>query len=469
MPSLTWFHWLLSGGIVTLALVSAGHALLNKRDPRAGLGWVYLCLTFPLVGPFLYSLFGVNRIRTLGRRLRRGSPGEVGNTLVLPRLPEAMLEIVKVSDAVTRQPLVGGNRVRPLFNGEEAYPSMLSAIESAKSSVYLLTYILDMDEVGRSFVAALARAAQRGVDVRVLIDGIGELYSLTHAGRALARNGVTVERFLRPRLVPPRLSLNLRNHRKILVVDHTIGFTGGMNIGMRHLVTAPKNRWRTVDVHFEVLGPVVAQLVSSFLEDWRFATGRDEELAIAAPAQAGTAWCRGVNDGPNEDYDRLTWILLGAINAARERVRVMTPYFVPTPELVAALNNAALRSVAVDGVLPEKGNLRFVDWASRAMLPEMLEYGVRFHLQAGPFVHSKFLLVDDEFALIGSANLDPRSLKLNFEFNLEVFDRELVGHLDRHFEAARSGARALTLQELAARPLPVRLRDATARLFSPYL
>jgi cardiolipin synthase len=456
--------------LALLSLYAAGHALLHKRDPRSGLGWVYVCLTFPLLGPLLYSTFGVNRIRTLGRRLlptgaERGRGGELPD-----EVPAEMLEIAKTSNAVTRRPLVPGNAVEELFDGEGAYPAMLAEIEGARRSIDLSTYLWDTDEVGRGFVEALGAAAARGVEVRVLIDGIGEWYSLPRVGPLLARRGVRVERFLRPTPLRPNLHLNLRNHRKILVVDGEVGFTGGMNIGGRHMVSAPENRRRTRDVQFRVRGPVVAQLAQAFLEDWAFAAGEPApEREPPAPPPAGGAWCRGISVGPNEDYDALTWILGGALTTARRRVRIMTPYFVPIPELITSLNNAALRGVEVDVLLPLRSNLRFVDWATRAMVWEMMRHGVRFHVQLPPFAHTKILLVDDHYAQVGSANLDPRSLKLNFEFQLEVFDAALVARLDEHVRGARAQARELRLEELERLALPLRLRNATARLFAPYL
>ncbi len=495
----------MTSGPIYAALVAAGalsalHALLWKRDPRSALGWIAVCLLFPGVGAALYWLLGVNRLRTRGQRLQVLWPviavhhGEAADDGVASadtasadaapadaappdagagrdvRVPGGLQDLARLSDTVTRRPLLGGNQVTALHNGEEAYPAMLAAIAGARQSVLLCTYIFDMDETGRTFVEALAAASGRGVEVKVLIDGIGEKYSWPRASRVLRRRGLAVARFLPPSLLRPNLHMNLREHRKLLVVDGSTGFTGGMNIGDRHLVARTDNPRPVVDLHFRVEGPVVIQMEAAFLEDWAFAT--DSAPVVPPPRNVpagGGALCRGVSDGPNEDFQRITWILLGAFAAARHRVVIMTPYFIPDRQLVAAINAAALRGVRVEILLPGRNNLPFVDWACRAMLWELLERGVRAFYRPAPFVHSKLLLVDDDYALVGSANLDPRSLRLNFEFALEVYDRALVAALSRHCDEARAASREIRQVELDGRPLWQRVRDGLAKLASPYL
>jgi cardiolipin synthase len=242
-----------------------------------------------------------------------------------------------------------------------------------------------------------------------------------------------------------------------------------MNIGDHHLAANTANAHRVIDLQVGVEGPVVSQLEEAFLADWIFATGEaGRDRANPTYQTAGSACCRGISAGPNEDFEKLYWIVLAALGAARSHIRIMTPYFIPDRALVAALNAAALRGVRVDIVLPERNNLPYVAWAMRAMLWEVLQYGARVYYQPGPFVHSKLLAVDDVYTLVGSANLDPRSLRLNFEFNLEIYDPEVSAALTGHFDAVRERSREVTLAELDGRPLPERLRDAAAKLFSPY-
>jgi len=464
--------WALVALWAVAALGAAGHALLNKRDPRAALGWIGVSLALPLAGPLLYFFFGVNRIRARAKTL----PGRVAARKAQPpcapshrALPAEFSELARISDAISGFKLTAGNDIEILHNGEEAYPAMLREIEAAAGHVFLSTYIFETNRTGRKFTEALGRAVVRGVEVRVIIDGIGNLYSHPRAARLLAEKGVKVATFLPPRLVPPAVHINLRNHRKILVVDGRAAFTGGMNIGDRHLVERWDNPARVVDTQFRLTGPVVGQLQELFLEDWSFVTGRELNRFPADCAERGTAECRTIAEGPDEDLDKLLSLLVGAVSAARRRVAIMTPYFIPPRELVGALQAAALRGVEVVIILPAKNNLPFVHWASRNMLWEVLQHGVRVLLQPPPFVHSKLLVVDGHYAQVGSANADPRSYRLNFELVVEVYDREFAGILDRHFETVRERSHEVTLAEVDGRSLPARVRDGLAWLLTPYL
>jgi len=465
-----------------LGIGSGVHALLNKRDPRSQLGWVTVCLFLPVLGPISYWSFGVNRIRTRARRWQEAGRFELGPsdieferaaTSLSQRHPdraETLSALLKISARVTGRPLMAGNRVTPLFNGEEAFPAMLEAIARAERYVYLCTYIFDVRGIGERFIEALQAAAERGVTVYVLIDAIGEGYGRPRASRRLRRGNIRVARFLPFRLSLSGLRVNLRNHRKVLVIDGNVGFTGGMNIGQRHMVADPDNRKKTQDIHFKVEGPAVYALEHVFLGDWWFAADRHSPPpGRSEMASAGEALCRGIKDGPNEDFEALQWILVGAISCARRSVKIMTPYFIPPRELVSALNAAALRGVDVEIILPKKNNVPIVAWAMQGMLPELLRYGVRAYYQPPPFAHSKLLIVDDFYVNLGSSNLDPRSLQLNFEFNLEVYDPELGARLSAFFDGVRADSEPLSEAMLLSRGFLVRLRDATFQLFAPYL
>ena len=480
--------WILACVVAAMSVTAAGHATLRKRDPKSALGWVAVSLTLPIFGALLYFLFGINRIRTRARmlegmsgagpdpepktsgaarpvRLREDAPAAVS----VDDLPPEFSELARVSEAVTGLPLAGGNRIEMLHNGEEAYPAMLEAIDGARESLYLITYIFESNATGHRFVDALARAVERGVEVRVLIDGFGEWYSESRISKILAKRGVRVGLFLKPKLLPPTLHFNLRNHRKVLVADGWTCFTGGMNIGDRHLAADLDNPKRVVDAHFRLEGPVVRQLEQVFFEDWRFVCGEILEPTAVDRTPRGTAICRAAVDGPNEDLDKLVTILIGAVSAARRKVAIMNPYFLPPRPLASALAAAALRGVEVTVILPELNNLRYVHWATRNMLWEILERGVRVYYQPPPFVHSKLFVVDDHYTQIGSANLDPRSLRLNFELAVEVFDQTFSRRVAAHIEEVRLKSKEIFVEELDSRPFFERLRDSLFWLFSPYL
>lgn len=470
---------LLYSSLAALGLVSAGHALLLKRDPRSALGWIVVCLTLPLFGPLLYWSMGINRISRRarqwlesGQRLAGWGNFSLGRkqqkACSLPPDTEHLQELRSLADRVVTADLLPANRLTPLENAEGAYPAMLEAINSATSTINLSTYIFDGDATGRRFVAALTDAAERGVEVRVIIDSLGEKYSRPTARKLLKGSKVKVGRFL-----PLRQGgyVNLRNHRKILVVDGKKGFTGGMNIGDRHVTERVGGPAIVKDMHFMVEGQVVNDLQRTFLEDWFFVTGNlinDERFFPAIPA-AGDAIVRAVSDGPDKEFRKLNWIIMGALSCARDKVRIMTPYFIPDRPLISALITTSLRGVQVSLVLPALNNLPFVHWATRAYLWELLQHDIRVYYQPPPFVHTKLLLVDDIWSLVGSANLDPRSLRLNFELNLEVYDRELARQLSDRFDRTVAASQEITLAEVDGRSLPAKIRDAVAKLASPYL
>jgi len=460
------------------SILSAGHALLNKRDPRAGLGWIVTCLALPGVGAILYWFLGVNRIRTRSRELQKQGQGmhwlsveRTPNHCDIKKYPtcETCQTLIKLSDTVCRRPLVAGNSVKVLHNGEQAYPAMLEAINNANESVYLSSYILIPDQIGLKFAAALIAAAERGVDVRVLVDAVGSLYSVQKIRKVFRNTKVRSETFL-PLTLVGSFYFNLRNHRKLLIVDNCCGFTGGMNIRDRHVTANSTHPNRIIDIHFCFRGPVCEQLRDAFMEDWHFANRKQRDPRDwPTPQATGEACCRGISAGPNEPHEKLNWIFIGALTCAKKHIRIMTPYFIPNRAQIAAINAAALRGVRVDILLPQQNNLPFVAWASNALLFELLEHKANVYFQPAPFVHSKLLLIDDQYALIGSANLDPRSLRLNFEFNVEIFEFTVIKELIDHFDASREKAHKTSLEEMDNRPLPVRLRDSFFRLFSPYL
>ncbi|MEP0772999.1 MAG: PLDc N-terminal domain-containing protein [Acidobacteriota bacterium] len=464
---------------VVAPLLAAAHAVLYKRDVRAAIGWVGLIILVPVIGAVLYVLLGINRIRRRAAARSPAGPRPPGGghpplpAQALPgRLGQAahLVTLAHLGSRINPLPLLEGNRVKPLVNGDEAYPAMLEAIDLAESSVGLSTYIFDRDPAGEEFLDALARATGRGVEVRVLIDAVGARYSWPGMDAALRRAGVRTARFM-PTWMPWRLPYaNLRNHRKLLMVDGRQAFTGGMNIRHGHLLAAGP-RHPVQDLHFRLEGPVVAELQEVFVHDWHFTTG--EQLGgegwFPPLGRCGETIARVIADGPDEDFDRLRWTLLGALAAARRSVTVLTPYFLPDTALVTALGTAALRGVEVVILLPAENNLRLVAWAAQAQLWQVLERGCRVVLTPPPFDHTKLLLVDDAWALIGSANWDPRSLRLNFEVGVECYDPSLARTLAGLAHARRDNGREITLAEVDRRPLPIRLRDGLARLLTPYL
>jgi cardiolipin synthase len=446
------------------------HVLLHKRDVGATVSWIGLAWLSPVVGSALYWLIGINRVRRRALRLERPS---IRTTVAAPGapLPTALRHLVPLEIAgwrITRRRAEPGNRIDILHDGEGAYPRMIAAIAAAERTVGLSTYIFRDDTAGQALVRALADAQRRGVAVRVLIDGFGGGYLASPVYRRLHALGVPAARFLHSEKPWRMPFLNMRTHKKILVADGSIAFTGGLNIGDENL-PASQPRHPVRDTHFEVAGPVVGQLVEAFCEDWLFTTGETLEGAgwYPEPAPAGDAIARAITSGPDQDLEKLEFILLGAIADARRSIRIVTPYFLPDERLLSALSLAAFRGVEVDIALPSRSNHRLVDWAARAQMRPLLEAGCRVWHQPSPFDHSKLMVVDGAWCLIGSANWDMRSLRLNFEVNVEVYCTDFGTRLDRAIEPKLG--RRVTLAELDGRGFPIRLRDAAVRLLLPYL
>ena len=478
---MSW-QWILSLVLAAgyaLAFIAVLHALLRARQPQSALGWVAAILTLPLLGSMAYFIFGINRVDSRAAKLmsdtaeRRMKALKASGILSGGRVPPTLFapdtcEIMRVGEGKPGSfRRLGCNHFTPLFNGDEAYPRMLEAIASARHEVFLCTYIFQGRVYGKAFADALLAAHRRGVDVRVLVDGMGTLPGFHKPWKRLQREGVPVHRFIPPHLLPPQMSVNLRNHRKVLVCDGE-GFTGGMNIDDVH-VMASRTREHVQDVHFLCEGPIVGELREAFLMDWAFVTGQDDTGRLYLPCVAGAMDGRVVMDGPGTPNDPVQDLLCGVISCARRRITVMTPYFLPPRELTSALVSAAARGVEVRVILPAVLDHAYVEWASDHTIPPLLENGVRIFRQPAPFAHTKLLLVDDIYVCLGSTNLDPRSLSLNFELNVEVFSPELNARLHEFAASVLAVSHEVTLENLLSRPLAVRLRNAAAWIFSPYL
>lgn len=474
-----WWPLGLGALILALNVVATGHILVNKRDVRAAIGWVGVVWLVPVVGSALYAMLGLNRIRRRAaelQRARRRLPLSTPRDTAIARpgadanVPEPYVQLARLGEAMSGRPLLAGNGVQVLHNGDEAYPAMLAAIDAARHTVALGSYIFGYDAAGKQFVEALARAVQRGVQVRVLIDGVGVRYTWPPVHRELQKAGVPVALFL-PGIRDAGLGFfNLRTHRKSLMVDGRVAFAGGINIQARN-VHAANPSILVRDLHFRLEGPIVGQLQEVFAEDWAFTTREvlDGPEWYPTLLPSGTTTARCFTDGPDGDIEILRTVLLGALTAARESVRIVTPYFLPDQGLISALNVAALRGVRVDIVLPSKVNIRLVQWAATAQLWQVLRPGCRVFYTPQPFDHTKLLVVDRCWSLFGSSNWDPRSLRLNFELDVECFDPRLAEQLDEEIRIRMAEGSEITLADVDGRSRGRKFLHGAARLFAPYL
>jgi cardiolipin synthase len=464
-----WYDYLLSliSLYLLVAAAAAVHVLLHVRNSRAAFGWLGLIIVFPIAGALLYALFGINRVRRKALRISQ----EVEPAAEINQVQEKSAQGALLSRPgynVTGRKLVAGNQVTILYDGEQAFPAMLSAIDEANREVLLSSYIFDNDDTGRRFVEKLVQARDRGCAVCVLVDDVGIRYSLPTIIGELKRHELPYKRFMPLKIIPPSFSINLRTHRKLLITDRRLCFAGGMNIGDRQLANG-NSPHRASDLHFCFSGKLVRDFVKLFEEDWKFSKGPELDNWKADLADEGQARCRLVSDGPDETLDSLMLVIMGAISSARHRVWIMTPYFLPERQMMGCLQAAALSGVDIQVMIPEHNNWPLVQWALQHNMAELLDAGVRFMQRPAPFAHSKCIVVDDDYAIVGSSNLDPRSLRLNFELGVEVFDSGLNGELSHHFEQIADKCIPFTRQQLDQRGYLARLRDGAAGLFSPYL
>jgi cardiolipin synthase A/B len=480
--------------VVIAALVTL-HSLREPREPRSTLFWIYLAWALPFLGALLYLAFGINRIPVKGwqkqrsdqtfleaRRTRESESqplaywrGLQNALLARPRDPSDV-ELNQVLDRLhPGHPLLGGNASSTFTDGEEAYPAMLEAIRGARHHIHLQSYIIGRDAVGRQFFDLLASRALEGVQVRVLYDDFGSAKARLLGFFRHYRHvpSLQIVGFSQVNPVKRQFQLNLRNHRKLLIVDGRQGFIGGMNLSDAHH-RDEKDKAGIRDYHFAVQGPIVLELQYTFLRDWYYMTDENPEMLLSQnhfpqiEAQ-GTVAMRIVNAGPTSEREALCDANFALIGSAKTQVLLGTPYFVPPDDMRRALRVAALRGLDVRLLIPVRTNHLSTTYAARAFYEEMLTAGVRLFLRRPPFMHSKFLLIDGRNAMVGTANFDNRSLKLNYESNLIVFDADFADSFKRRVLDDYANADELSLAVWKRRPTVQRLVENLFNLVSPAL
>lgn len=448
------------------------HILLFKDDVKSSIGWIGLVWLAPLLGSVIYALFGINRIKRKALSLKnpkRDILKIAGKTQeeIEKEIPKNLLQMLKLGYSVHPQTFALGNTISPLINGDEAYPQMCAAIEKARKEVLMESYIFNNDKAGQMILSAAKKASAAGAKIKIIVDGVGLNYSrpnIAHAAKKI--NGAEFAVFL-PSKKPAALPfVNLRSHRKIMIIDGETAFFGGMNIAEGNLLqTKPKEPIR--DITFKIEGPVINQLTRIFMEDWIFAGGKPFKPAVFREnlSLSGGSIARAIPDGPDGDYGKVELMVLGAINCAAENINIVTPYFLPEENILTALELAAMRGINTQIILPQKSNIFGMDWAMRANFNRLIKKGVKIYLQNPPFDHSKIMTVDGIWSFIGSSNWDERSLKLNFEANMEIIDKKLAGQLDKIIESKKASSEQILMQNYS---VPERLLNNAFKLLTPY-
>jgi cardiolipin synthase len=466
-----WLIVLIVLELVWLLGIAAWLAL-EKRSPEATLAWIAFLVFLPIVGVPVYLLVGPRRLRRKRTRygdLRVQLAAQIGELESGAKPPPDQLRQVRLGMHLDEAPVASATELELFLDGRSAFDALERVIAGAERHVHFETYIYDPDATGRRVLELLIDRARAGVRVRLLVDAVGADAG-DHFFAPLVAAGGQVARFNPPRVELPRLRLiNFRTHRKIVVVDGRHGFLGGMNVSDTQTIGrdgAPP--WR--DTQLRVAGEVVRSLQRAFLENWRFAAGTGPiELRDFPRAERGPHRLQVLRSGPDRPVFPLHEFVFAAIAGADERVWATTAYLVPDEPVLLALRSAAHRGVDVRILVPVRGDSRFVAAAGRSFYDELLASGVHIWEYGPAMMHAKTLVVDRELAMIGSANLDNRSFRLNFELAAAIYGSAAADRLAESFEHDLESAREVTRAGLAATPLPRRLFECGARLFAGIL
>ena len=455
--------------------------ILEKRSPFKTIAWILVLILVPVIGLVFYLFFGQEYrkqklfsrrgVKSLGkiRRLSTKQLREIKH-IDFQFSPEILEKknIIRLLLNNSDSLLTTGNQLQILNNGSETFEAIFKAIESAKHHIHLEYYIFDDDKIGNQMKNLLAKKSEEGVEVRIIVDDVGSWDLKEHFFEDLRESGIEVYPFMEVRF--PRLTsrVNFRNHRKILIIDGKIGFTGGVNIADRYIEGKPKiGPWR--DTHLQITGDAVATMQVVFAADWYFVI--HENLIgekYFPPLTEGNGTPVQISaSGPDSDWEIIQQVYFMAILNAKKYVYITSPYLMPPQTLVSALKTAALSGVDVRIIIPEKSDAITPKWCSFSYIEQFLEAGIKIYFYQKGFIHSKTLMIDDVFSTIGTTNLDFRSLETNFEINAFMYERKFTRLMLKHFINDLRNSREIKLTEWAKRPWHFKLRESLAHIVSP--
>jgi cardiolipin synthase A/B len=458
---------------------------LERRDPSATWAWILVLFFIPILGFIMYLLFGQNLSRK--KMFYWEDRDKVG---IEPLIEEQMAQLNQRSfpfqnpteeksrdlihmhlinnDAIFSQQ----NEVQIFSDGKEKFHSLFHDIEMAQDHVHLQYYIIKNDQLGKRLMTVLAQKARAGVKVRVLYDELGSRSLRKSFFKELRQSGGEVEAFFPSKLPLVNLRLNYRNHRKLAIIDGKIGYVGGFNVGDEYLGLNKRfGYWR--DTHVRILGQAVHPIQTRFILDWNQASYRHDinysPRYFPKPNSSGNVGLQIVTSGPDSEWEQIKNGYIKMISLAKESIVIQTPYFIPDASLLDALKIASLCGVDVRIMIPNKPDHMFVYWATYFYIGEMLKAGARIFIYEKGFIHSKSIVVDHEIASVGTANIDVRSFRLNFEVNAFIYNKEFSKELTDHFYDDMNSSKELTLEAYRKRSVKIQLKESISRLLSPIL
>ena len=475
----------ISYGIILLA--ACIRIIYDTRSSTKTLAYLLLAVFVPVAGMIFYFLLGVNyrKHQIYSKKLIMDEKASRAlNEMIISVTEKNLLEnedvindtrgIVRILLYDNLSPLTAGNRIALLINGEEKFPEVIKAIESARDHIHLEYYIYENDTIGNKIKDLLIRKAREGVKVRLIYDDFGSRSIRKQLVKELRNGGVEAFPFNRIRLPFFANRINYRNHRKIIVVDGTTGFTGGINISDRYINDPGlDNRYFWRDTHIRIDGPGIIFLQNIFLCDWNFCSGQriepEKKHFNTARQPGGNIHVQIAASGPDSPNSTIMLSILKAVSIAKEEILITTPYFIPGGSIIDSLKMALLGGVSVKLLVPGISDSRIVNAAARSYYGELLGSGAEIFLYQKGFVHSKTMVIDGSFSVVGSANMNHRSFNLDFEVNANIYSAEFAGRMKRMFLADIKDAEKIEYQQWQDRPLLVRLVERTARLLSPLL
>ncbi|MBN1590473.1 MAG: cardiolipin synthase [Pirellulales bacterium] len=473
-----WLSWSLINYLVEWVIRIVMLVIVTNRRRGSPMAWLLVIFFLPVPGLILYLLIGENRLprRRAGRHARLldelsaiGRRLEGHPAVVHPELPAEQMSFVTLAERLGYMPILGGNEALFMTETEEVIDRLVADIDAARKHVHLLYYIFADDETGRKIADALGRAVARGVKCRVLVDAVGSRPMLKRLARPMVEQGIDLRPALPVNLFRRRFSrLDLRNHRKLTVIDGLVGYTGSQNIvnadyGHKDLA------WH--DMSVRLTGPAVLELQAVFVGDWYFETDEilvSEEM-FPDPPRSGPIAVQTLPSGPDYPTENYQRMVVAALFAARRHVIITSPYFVPDEAFLQALEVAVLRGVNVEIILPRRCDQVLVGAASRAYYDDLLRLGVKLHLYDDGLLHAKTMSVDDSVALVGSSNFDIRSFELNFEISLLFYGSDVTQYLRDRQNGYLARSRQLTQEEWDQRAGLTRVMENITKLLSPLL
>jgi cardiolipin synthase len=474
-------------GIIILLNIAFAVVVIfrERRDATSSWAWLLVLFFIPLLGFLLYLLFGQNLSRY--HMFQWEDRKKLGiETLLSKQLEQIRNDTFEFRSETERDykqliymhlinndaVLTNDNHVDVFIDGNKKFDKLLEDIENANDHIHLQYYILKNDQLGNRLIKALTKKAQQGIKVRVLYDDLGSRGLRSSFFAELRAAEGEVEVFFPSKLRWINLRLNYRNHRKLVIIDGHIGYVGGFNVGDEYLGLDPKfGYWR--DTHLRIQGPAVYAIQTRFILDWNQATHKRNisylQEHFPKPVIKGDSSLQIVTSGPDSEWEQIKNGYIKMISTAKKTIRIQTPYFIPDASVLDALKIACLSGVDVNIMIPNKPDHPFVYWATMSYIGEMLSSGARVYIYENGFIHAKTIIVDHEISSVGTANIDVRSFKLNFEVNAFIYDTEIAQKLDEFFQNDIALSRELSLEAYHQRPRLIRFKESISRLLSPIL